>query len=341
MMGASHPFLYSDGQKRYHTYAYALWRQFGCRVAKIPLDGGFTCPNRDGSKGYGGCAFCAADGGSGFSRDMTDENGCRLSLAEQFRKASARTHAKWPDAKMIAYLQAFTNTYAPVDRLRTIYEEALSLPQVVGLSIATRADALPLSVLNLLEDFNRRTFLTVELGLQTIHDQTAERMGRGHSYADFLEGYARLTERGIRVCIHLINGLPGEDREMMLASVAETARLRPYAIKFHLLHVVEGTRLAAWYRTNEFSLLSQEEYISIVCDQLASLPPETVIQRLTGDGDRRTLIGPTWSLHKRAVLNAIDKELRHRDSWQGKGWEDLESAVKKQTPIDNARQESD
>ncbi len=304
-------FSYSSDNKRYHTWSYYLRQKYGQKVCKIPLNAGFSCPNRDGTCGSGGCSFCSGNRGGDFGGDPA------LSIPEQFFGMREIFAKKWPESLSIAYFQAGTNTYAPMPVLREKFEAALALPGVVGLSIATRADCLPPPVLDYLADLARRTDLTVELGLQTVHDQTARQINRGHDYAAFLAGYRALTDRSIPVCVHLINGLPGETEEMMRQSVRQVAALRPFAVKLHLLHLLRGTDLAAQYETAPFPLLEKEAYVRLICDQLELLPPETVIQRLTGDGDRRSLIGPLWSVRKREVLNAIDRELSRRGTVQG------------------------
>lgn len=304
-------FSYWDSNKRYHTWNDYLRQKYGQKVCKIPLNTGFSCPNRDGTCGTGGCTFCSGQKSGDFGGDPA------LSIPEQFVQMQAVFSKKWPHALYIAYFQAGTNTYAPPKVLREKFESALDLPGVVGLAVATRADCLSAPVLDVLADFARRTDLTVELGLQTVHDATARQINRGHDYAAFLAGYQALASRGIPVCIHLINGLPGESLEMMRQSARQVAALRPFAVKLHLLHLLQGTALAVQYWTSPFPLLEKEEYVQLVCDQLELLPPKTVIQRLTGDGDRRTLIGPLWSLRKREVLNAIDREMARRDTVQG------------------------
>ena len=225
---------------------------------------------------------------------------------------------KWPGTRYIPYFQAHTNTYAPLPVLREKFEQALCFPNAVGLAIATRADCISDEVADYLGELARRTYLEVELGLQTIHDATGERINRCHSYADFLTGYHKLRERGVNVCVHIIDGLPGETHEMMLQTAQTLSQLQLHSIKIHLLHLLKGTRMAEEYARGEFALLSREEYVQIVCDQLELLPPELVIQRLTGDGERESLIGPMWSLKKLVVMNEIDKELARRDSWQGR-----------------------
>lgn len=306
------PFPYSADNKRYHTWNYHLNRMFGQKVFKVSLNAGFTCPNIDGTKGFGGCTYCSGAGSGDFAGSPGD------SLVSQFDEVRAKMHRKWPCAKYIGYFQAFTNTYAPVPVLREKYETVLALDNVVGLSVATRADALPDDVADYLAQLAERTYLVVELGLQTVHDETGRRINRGHSYAEFLEGYRKLRARGINVCVHIIDGLPGETRGMMLDTVRELSNLELHCIKIHLLHLLRGTAMAGEYERGEFELLSLEDYVQIVCDQLELLPPEVVVQRLTGDGAKQDLIGPLWSLKKFVVLNEIDKELVRRQSWQGK-----------------------
>ena len=300
-----------DHHKRYRTWSGELRRRYGQKVCKIPLNARFGCPNRDGTCGISGCTYCSGLQSGDFGGDPS------LSIEEQFAQMRAVFDKKWPGAQYIAYFQAGTNTYAPVDVLQSFFEPVLAFPDVVGLAVATRADCLPEPVLDYLADLSCRTDLTVELGLQTVHDETARRIGRGHDYETFLCGYRALTYRGIRVCIHLINGLPGENRRMMLQTARQVAALRPYAVKIHLLHLLRGTPLAAEYDSDPFRLLEREEYVQLVCDQLELLPPETMIQRLTGDGDRRLLVGPMWSVRKREVLNAIDREMARRGTVQG------------------------
>lgn len=304
-------FKYSGDNKRYHTWNYHLRRKFGCKVFKVPLNGGFTCPNRDGTRGTGGCTYCSALGSGDFAGDASED------IHTQFTAVKERMHKKWPSAKYIAYFQANTNTYAPVCVLKNKFEAALSEENTVGLNIATRPDCLPGDVLDYLSELNKRTYLIVELGLQTIWDKTGERINRCHTYAEFLDGYFKLKERGINVCVHLINGLPGETKEMMLESAAAVSKLMPHCVKLHLLHVLKGTRLAEEYARGEFKLLTLEEYVDITVSQLELFKEETVIQRLTGDGAADALIGPVWSLKKFVVLNEIDKEMIKRDTYQG------------------------
>ena len=304
-------FLYSDDNKRYHTWNYHLRHKFGGKVCKIPLNAGFTCPNIDGTKGVGGCIYCSSSGSGDFAGNPS------LDLVSQFIQVRENMHKKWPQAKYIPYFQAHTNTYAPARILREKFEPVLAQENVVGLSIATRADALEEEVLDYLAELNQRTYLTVELGLQSMFDATGERINRCHTFAEFLEGYEALTQRGILVCVHLINGLPGEDAEMMVKSACRVGELRPHCIKIHLLHILKGTPIAQDYARGEVRVLSREEYVDIVVRQLEVIPPETIIQRLTGDGGRDSLIAPLWSLKKFVVLNEIDKELLRRNTYQG------------------------
>ncbi len=303
-------FRFSDDNKRYHTWNYHLRHKFGCKVFKVALNGGFTCPNIDGSKGVGGCIYCS--GGSGdFAGDRS------LGVYEQFEEIRERMHKKWREAKYIAYFQANTNTYAPASVLRERFEPALAHENTVGISVATRADCLEADALDYLSEINERTYLVVELGLQSIFDGTGRLINRCHTYAEFLEGYEKLQRRGINVCVHLIDGLPGESAEMMLESAKAVAALRPHCVKLHLLHVLKNTRLADMYANGEFELMTLEEYVETVVSQLEVFPEETVIQRLTGDGGRDALVGPMWSLKKFVVLNEIDKRMVRSDTYQG------------------------
>lgn len=305
-------FQYSNDNKRYHTWNYHLQQKFGQKIFKVALNAGFTCPNIDGRKGTGGCIYCSSSGSGDFAGNPAQD------ILSQFHEVRLRMHQKWPEAKYIPYFQAHTNTYAPAAILRERFEGVLAQDGVVGISIATRADCLEEEVLEYLSELNTRTYLVVELGLQSIFDSTGERINRCHTYQEFLEGYQKLKQRGICVCVHLIDGLPGETKEMMLESAEAVAALQPHCVKLHLLHVLRGTVLAELYAQGELSLLSREEYVDIIVSQLELFPPETVIQRLTGDGGRVSLIGPLWSLKKFVVLNEIDKEMLRRDTYQGK-----------------------
>ena len=305
------PFPYSMDNKRYHTWNYHLQQKFGGKVSKVAIDGGFTCPNLDGTKGRGGCIYCSSRGSGDFAGSPLD------TPVVQFEQGKEKLKGKWPKARYLPYFQAHSNTYAPVESLRKKFEPLLSLPDVVGLCVATRADCLPSPVLDYLEELSHRTYLVVELGLQSVFDQTGARINRCHTFQEFLMGFEELNRRGIQVCVHLINGLPGETREMMVESAKTLSQLQLHSLKIHLLYVLRGTALGEEYERHPFPLLSREEYIQIVCDQLEVLPPTLVIQRLTGDGVPEDLLGPMWSTKKLVVLNEIDKELVRRGSMQG------------------------
>ena len=307
------PFAFSDTNKRYHTYDYYLRHAMGGKCAKLPLDAGLTCPNIDGRCGVGGCIYCSGRGSGDFAPEAT------LSITEQIARQKQVYARKWEVSRYLAYFQAHTNTYAPVERLRALYEEALASEGVVGMNIATRADCLPEEVLELLAEISERTVLTVELGLQSSNDATAKRIGRGHDYASFLGGYAALRQRvpKARISVHLILGLPGETREEMLRSVRDVALLHPEEVKLHLLHVLRGTALEKEYESGAYTPLSQEEYVSLVVDALELLPPDVVVGRLTGDGMGEALLAPLWSRRKIAVINDVDKLLFARGSMQG------------------------
>ena len=307
----TNPFKNSDTNKRYYTYDYYLKRKYGMKIFKAPIDAGFTCPNIDGKCGYGGCTYCSGRGSGDFAPPSY------LSVREQYEKSAEMMRKKWPQSRGIVYFQAHTNTYAPIERLRALYEEALSIRDAVGVSIATRADCLEDETVALLKELSERTDLTVELGLQTVWDKTAERINRGHDYKTFLEGYEKLRSNGIDVCIHIINGLPGEDFDMMMDTARAVASLRPTAVKIHLLHVIKGTVLAEEYKRGELSPLTREAYVKTVVSQLEIMPADTVIGRVTGDGAPDTLLAPEWSKKKLTVMNEIDKEFVKRGTYQG------------------------
>ncbi|MBC1285171.1 TIGR01212 family radical SAM protein [Listeria booriae] len=306
------PFPYSNDNKRYHTWNYCLRDHFGYKVFKVALDGGFDCPNRDGTVAHGGCTFCSAAGSGDFAGDRVDD------LQTQFHTIKEKMHTKWKDGKYMAYFQAFTNTHAPVAELREKYESVLNEPGVVGLSIATRPDCLPDDVVDYLAELNDRIYLWVELGLQSAHNETGVLINRAHDYDCYVEGVVKLHARGIRVCTHIINGLPRETPEMMMQTVQKVVESGVAGIKIHLLHLLKGTPMVQQYQNGELKFLTKDDYVSLVCDQLEILPPEMVIHRITGDGAIDDLIGPIWSLNKWEVLNSIDAELVRRDSWQGK-----------------------
>jgi len=304
-------FPFSDGFKRYYTRDYYLKKTFGEKVAKLPVDAGFTCPNIDGTKGYGGCIYCSSRGGGDFAALPS------VPVTKQLEQMKALQKQKWDAHKFIAYFQAHTNTYADPSRLEELYNEALSFDGVVGLSVSTRPDCVTEEIADLLKSFSEKTHLVVELGLQSRYDETARLINRCHTYDDFVRGFELLRERGIRVCVHIIDGLPGEDRAMMVGTAEAVAELHPELIKIHLLHVLKNTALAKMYERGGFEALTLEEYVSIVCDQLEVLPPDTVIERVTGDGAKDDLIAPLWSLKKFVVINEIDKEMLRRGTYQG------------------------
>lgn len=309
------PFEFSSDNKRYRTYSHYLKERFGKKVFKVSLNLGLSCPNRDGKKGFGGCIYCSEKLSGDFGG-----NPCE-SLDMQFEKVRLSMEKKWEGGLCIPYFQAGTNTYADIGFLKGAYEKALSFDNVVGLAIATRADCITEDIADLLCDISKRTYLVVELGLQSVHDSTAELINRCHTYEEFLTGYNMLKERNINVCIHLIDGLPGETREMMLETAREVGRLSPHAVKLHLLHMIRGTKLFDMYEKGLVRPLELEEYVNIVCDQLELFPKETVIERVTGDGAKDTLAAPMWSLKKLCVMNEIDKEMGRRNSFQGRLFE--------------------
>jgi len=300
--------------KPYRIFSEHLKQRFGTRVHKISVDAGFGCPNRDGTRSLPGCLFCDPGGAGAVGIDR------RLGVAAQIEAGKEVMVRKYRAGQFLAYFQPFSNTFAPLPRLRSLYDEALAVPDVVGLAVGTRPDCLDDAVCDLLADYHRRTYFWLELGLQSRHDRTLAWLRRGHDYACFLAAYARAKARGLRVCVHLIIGLPGESREDLLATVSDMARLRVDGVKLHLLHVLAGTPLGELYRQGTFAVLGQEEYVGLVADVLERLPGETLIHRLTGDGPRATLLAPLWSLNKWEVLNAIDAELARRGSVQGCLW---------------------
>lgn len=311
-MSKLHPFLYASDNKRYHTWNYHLRQTFGHKVFKVALDGGFDCPNRDGTVAYGGCTFCSAAGSGDFAGNRVDD------LTTQFQDIKEKMHSKWKDGKYMAYFQAYTNTHGPIEELKEKFESVLSQEGVVGISIATRPDCLPDEVVEYLAELNKRTYLWVELGLQTVHERTALLINRAHDYQCYVEGVNKLRKHNIRICSHIINGLPLESYDMMMTTAKEVAKLDVQGIKIHLLHLLKGTPMVKQYEKGKLEFLSLENYVSLVCDQLEILPPEMIVHRITGDGPIDLMIGPMWSVNKWEVLNSIDAELKRRDSWQGK-----------------------
>ena len=305
-------FLYTLDNKRYHTLNYFYHHTFDSKVFKISLNGGFSCPNLDGTKGYGGCIYCSKSGSGDFAGNRQD------SIQKQWQQGLEMMHKKWPEGKLIAYFQARTNTYAKVEELKEKFEPVLKYPNVIGLAIATRPDAITDECLDYLEDLSKRTYLMVELGLQTIHETTSKLINRCHTTKEFDEMVKKLRARNINVIVHIINGLPYETKEMMLETIKHINQLDIQGVKIHMLHIVKDTPLATMYQKNPFHVLSQEEYVDIVINQLELLRPEIVIHRITGDPVKEDLIAPTWLLKKFCVLNEIDKEMVKRETYQGK-----------------------
>lgn len=281
---------------------------FGEKVYKIALDGGFTCPNRDGTLGTGGCIFCSGAGAGEFAQNRG------LSITQQLVQGKALLSKKIKDGKYIAYFQAFTNTYGPVERLRQLYEEALAPEDIVALSVATRPDCLPQEVVELLAELNRKKPVWVELGLQTMHERTADYIRRGYPLRVYEDAVCRLKAAGITVITHVILGFPYETEQEMKQTVSYVGQSGVDGIKLQLLHVIRGTDLEREYLSGKFEVLTMEAYVKLVADCLELIPPQMVVHRLTGDGDKRTLVAPMWSADKKRVLNALNAELRKRES---------------------------
>lgn len=305
----------SDG-KRYYTWNRYLRNTFNQKIFKVALDAGFDCPNRDGTVAYGGCTFCSVAGSGDFAGNKVDP------IPVQFEKIKAKMHEKWKVGKYIAYFQAYTNTHAPLPVLKEKFEAALALEGVVGISIATRPDCLPDDVVEYLAELNERTFLWIELGLQTVHERTANLVNRAHDYPTYVEGVNKLRKHGIQICTHIINGLPLEDRDMMMETARAVSKLDVQGIKIHLLHLLKGTPMVKQYEKGKLEFMERDAYIQLVADQLEILPPKMVVQRITGDGPIDLMIGPMWSVNKWDVLNGIDAELAMRESYQGKYYQE-------------------
>lgn len=296
-------FIYTLDNKRYHTLNYHYKKIFNSKVSKICLDANFTCPNIDGTVGIGGCVYCKQS----HNQD---------SLLKQFKTQKAIVDHKWPNSKYIGFFQSNTNTYAPLPILKDKYELILKQPNIIGLTIATRPDAIADDVLDYLEELNSQTYLTIELGLQTIHQKTAKLINRCHTLDCFTEMVNKLRDRKINVVVHIINGLPFETKKMMLETVKYLSKLDIQGLKIHMLHINKDTPLETLYNKDNFNLLTKEEYINIVCEQLELLPAKIVIHRLTGDPIKEDLIAPKWVLNKVDILNGIDKELANRNTYQ-------------------------
>ena len=302
------------GDKPYHSLDYELKRQFGQKIYKVSLDGGMSCPNRDGTVGTGGCTFCSQGGSGEFAVGRTGYP----DVWEQIEQAKTRVHRKISgEGKYIAYFQSYTNTYAPVDYLRTLFERAITHPDIVALSVGTRPDCLGDEVVALLKELNGQKPVWVELGLQTIHEKTAERIHRGYCLEVFEDAYRRLKEAGLTVVVHVILGLPGETKEEMLETVDYLGKIPVDGIKLQLLHILKGSQMAAEYEKNPFSLMELEEYLDLILTCVARLPQSVVIPSLSGDGAKALLLGPAWSANKKLVLNRMMQKFRENGIFQG------------------------
>ena len=306
------PFLFSDTNKRYHTYDYYLKHRFGSKCAKIPLDCGFSCPNIDGTVSTGGCIYCSNGSGARLARRT-------LPLLEQYQRGIEVMTQKWQTNKLVPYLQAYTNTHTSPDILEKILDDVSKFEGAVMIDIATRADCLEDEKIAVLDKISKKIPLTVELGLQTSNDKTAEFINRGHSFEVFKDAFYRLRKGApnVKIGIHIINGLPGETASDMKNTATCVANLHPDLVKIHLLYVTKGTPLAAMFECGEYTPIDRTDYVNIVCDQIEILPPDIVLERVTGDGIGSELLAPLWSKKKVTVINDIDKELFRRNTYQG------------------------
>jgi radical SAM protein (TIGR01212 family) len=299
--------------RRFYGYNFFLKRRFGHRVQKVSIDAGFTCPNVDGTVALGGCNFC--DNRS-FSPSRRVK---RADVIDQIDDGIRRMRNRYEDCRhFLAYFQPATNTYAPVDRLRPLFERALTHPQVVGLAIGTRSDCVPDDVLDLLQDLAGRTYLSVEYGLQSIHDRSLKWMNRGHDYQSFVDAVARSKDRGFEICAHVILGIPGESHAEMMATADEMARLKVDAVKVHNLYAVKRTPLGEQVERGEVTLMERDEYVATLVDFLERIPPTTIVERTSGDAPPDYFIGPQWCLDKQTTRAAIEAEFVRRDTWQGR-----------------------
>jgi radical SAM protein (TIGR01212 family) len=299
-------------RQRYFDLNSYFRSQFGCRVHKLTVDAGLTCPNRDGSLGTGGCIYCNQRGSG------TGAHAKGLSITQQLETSKTAVAKRFKAKKFIAYFQSYSNTYAPIERLRVLYDEALAVPDIVGLAIGTRPDCVDAAKLSLLEHYARDHLIWMEYGLQSAHDRTLHAIGRGHDVAAFKEAVLATAGRGIRICTHIILGLPGETPDHMRATADFIARLPIDGVKLHLLYVVKETPMEALYRSGKYRCLEQAEYADLVCDILERLPEHVVIQRLTGDPHRNELVAPQWALEKSRTLYLIQQRMMLRDTHQGK-----------------------
>lgn len=299
-------------EKRYRDFNTYLREKFGCRVQKVTVDAGLTCPNRDGTVGYGGCIYCNPRGsGTGASFK-------KMTISEQIAHYKSYLGKRYKAEKFLVYFQSFTNTYASLPVLKKLYNQALDFEDVVGLSIGTRPDCVPDPVLDYLQHLSNGHLIWLEYGLQSAHDRTLQKINRGHSLATFVQAVEKTQARGLPICAHIIIGLPGESAQDIMATARFLARLRVEAVKIHLLYVVKGTTLNQWYQAGQYSCLSRQDYVSLVAEFLSYLPPEMIIQRLTGDPHRDELIAPAWALENQRNLQCIQEEMQRKDLYQGK-----------------------
>lgn len=308
-------FKYSFNEKRYHTFNYYLKTKYNCKVAKVILDAGFSCPNRDGKKGYGGCIFCS-NKGSGDSNIYSSKD-----ILDQYENNKKIMDNKWPNNLYIPYFQSYSNTYGPLEKIKDMLEPFIHKDEVCEIAISTRCDCLEDDVLEYLDSLTKYKTIWIELGLQTSNDNVGEILNRQYTFDDLKTALNRLNKTNIKTCIHIMNGLPFENKDDMLNTVKDISHLNFDAIKIHMLHIIKDTVLANMYEKNRYELLSREEYIELVVKQLELLRPEVVIQRLTGDPIKDELIEPKWLLNKTTILNDIDKLMRKLDTYQGKYYE--------------------
>lgn len=304
-------FKYSFNEKRYHTFNYYLKNKYNCKVAKVILDAGFSCPNRDGSKGYGGCIYCS-NLGSGDSNISLGDN-----LLKQYNSNKQIMDNKWPNDLYIPYFQSFSNTYGPLSKIKQMLEPFINMDEVCEISIATRCDCLTDETIAYLNSLTSIKPIWLELGLQTSNDETGKYINRQYDFKDFTDAIERLSKTNIKVCVHVLNGLPHETTQDMIKTIEDIKDLKFDAIKIHMLHVIKNTTLGNIYEKEPFELLKREEYIELVVKQLELLKPEVIIERLTGDPIKENLLAPNWILNKTTILNDIDKLMRKLDTYQG------------------------
>ena len=308
-------FKYSFNEKRYHTFNYYLKNKYGCKVSKIIIDAGFTCPNRDGKKGYGGCVFCS-EKGSGDSNIANTKD-----ILTQYEENKKIMDNKWPNGLYIPYFQSYSNTYGPLKKIKEMLEPFLSMEEVCEISIATRCDCLSDETIQYLDSITNIKPIWLELGLQTSNDNCGNRLNRQYNFADFISALNKLEKTNIKVCVHVINGLPYETKEDMLQTIKDINHLKFDAIKIHMLHVIKNTSLGKEFIDRPFTMISRDEYIELVVKQLELIKPEVIIERLTGDPIKEDLLAPDWVLNKTTILNDIDKLMRKLDTYQGANYE--------------------